>query len=82
MEARRLVWGEDGSLTFNVWAWAEALTRRVAWPVLVWFSGGGYQRLGLVRRRLSERGDIVVVTVEAVMGPGGRRPAARQLVTL
>ena len=62
---------EDGCLNLNVWAPEHADPGEK--PVMVWIHGGGYE-VGSNRydsQNLSERGDVVVVTINYRLGPLG-----------
>lgn len=62
---------EDGCLNLNVWAPQNADPGEK--PVMVWIHGGGYE-IGSNRynsQQLSQRGDVVVVTVNYRLGPLG-----------
>lgn len=64
--------GSEDCLNLNVWAPADA-TPDDPRPVMVWIHGGGYTS-GSNRyesRRLSEFGDVVVVTINYRLGPFG-----------
>jgi para-nitrobenzyl esterase len=63
---------EDGCLNLNIWAPSGASPDNPK-PVMVWIYGGAYD-IGDNRyngRQLSERGDVVIVTINYRLGPLG-----------